>query len=302
MVNDLIFPSSRVPLRRRRILAAIALAAFATLSAVTACTSVSSSLGRTHDAPLALSNVENVSFASGSGSNIHAWLVRGKPGGGAVLLLHGAGSDHTSMTGRAVFLHLLGFTVLAPDLQGNGESAGEHVTYGARESFDASAAVDFLHKTAPGERVGVIGVSMGGAATLLGNGPLGADAFVLESVYPTIRQALSNRLATWFGPLGFAARWFTSPVIGVIAPEIGVTEQELEPIEHIGQIRAPVMIIAGTDDPYTPLVESESLFAHARGVKTFWAIDGAAHEDLHAYGPVEYERRVGGFLERYLRQ
>jgi fermentation-respiration switch protein FrsA (DUF1100 family) len=252
-------------------------------------------------APVASVSLDDVAFTSESGGTIRAWFARGVRGAGAVLLLHGAGSDRKSMSGRATFLHALGFTVLAPDLQANGESPGEHVTYGARESLDASAAMNFLHETVPGERVGVIGVSMGGAATILGRGPITADAFVLESVYPTIRQALSDRLATWFGPLGFAGRWLTSPVMSILGSEIGVTEEELRPIERIGEVRAPLLMIAGTADPYTPLVEAESLFAHARGPKTFWAVDGAAHEDIHAYEPAEYERRVGAFLKEHLR-
>jgi pimeloyl-ACP methyl ester carboxylesterase len=89
------------------------------------------------EAPPAVLKAENVSFPSTSGSEIHAWLSRGKPGAGAVLLLHGVSANRTSMLGRAIFLHELGFTVLAPDFQANGESPGDHVTYGARESFDA---------------------------------------------------------------------------------------------------------------------------------------------------------------------
>jgi uncharacterized protein len=274
---------------------------FVIASLLSACFQESSNSSTVAPAPVASLTVENVAFHSRSGSTIRAWLARGARGGGAVLLLHGAGADRKSMSGRAIFLHAMGFTVLAPDFQANGESPGDHVTYGARESMDASAAMDFLHQTMPGERVGVIGVSMGGAATVLGDGPIAADAFVLESVYPTIRQALSDRLATWFGPLGFAARWLTSPVIDVLAPEIGVTEDELRPIDRIGEVHAPLFVIAGTDDPYTPLVEAESLYAHARGTKTFWAVDGATHEDIHAYKPREYEKRVGSFLARYLR-
>jgi pimeloyl-ACP methyl ester carboxylesterase len=251
--------------------------------------------------PPAELNAENVTFSSASGSQIHAWLVRGQPGAGAVLLLHGVGSNRTSMQGRAQFLHDEGFTVLAPDFQAHGESPGEHVTYGARESLDAAAAMVFLHELAPTERVGVIGVSMGGAASLLGNGPLAANAFVLESVYPTIRQAVSDRLSTWFGPIGGLARMFTSAVIGVAGKMTGVTERELEPIGRIGSIHAPLLLITGTADRYTPLAEAESLYAHAPAPKTFWALDGAGHEDLYDYGRPEYERRVGGFLVKYLR-
>jgi uncharacterized protein len=252
-------------------------------------------------APPAVLNAENVSFPSTSGSEIHAWLSRGKLGAGAVLLLHGVASNRTSMRGRAIFLHRMGFTVLAPDFQAHGESPGKHVTYGARESLDAAAAMKYLNANVPGERVGVIGISMGGAAALLGNGPLPADAFVLESVYPTIRQAVSNRLDTWLGPLGGVARLFTSGLIELFKSETGVAEMELQPIARIGQIHASLLLITGSADPYTPLAEADSLFAHAQPPKQFWVVCGAGHEDLYAYQPIEYERRVGGFLVEQLR-
>jgi pimeloyl-ACP methyl ester carboxylesterase len=251
--------------------------------------------------PPAQLGAKTVVFASASGTLVHAWLSRGRPGMGAVLLLHGVGSNRESMLGRAEFLHNEGFTVLAPDFQAHGESPGEHITFGARESLDAAAAMDYLRDVVPAERIGVIGVSMGGAATLLGPGPILANAFVLESVYPTIRDAVSDRLATWFWPFSAVGRLFTSPLIDVVGSEIGVGELELQPIDRIGRIRAPLLLISGTADPYTPLAEAESLYAHAPARKSFWAVPGAGHEDLHAYAPQEYESRVGSFLERCLR-
>jgi pimeloyl-ACP methyl ester carboxylesterase len=205
------------------------------------------------------------------------------------------------MLHRAEFLHAQGFAVLAPDFQAHGESSGEHVTFGARESLDAAAAMEFLRHAAPNELIGVIGVSMGGAASVLGAAPLAANAFVLESVYPTIRQAVSDRLATWLGPFGFIGRGVTPAVIGIVGAQIGVREDELQPIARIGSIRAPLLLLAGTRDRYTPLAEAESLFARAPQPKSFWAVDGAGHEDLRDYAPAEYERRVGSFLTLALR-
>ncbi len=265
-----------------------------------ACSLAEPARARIGPAPAQL-GATNVTFQSTSGSLIHGWLSRGSLGAGAVLLLHGVGANRESMLGRAEFLHREGFTVLAPDFQAHGESPGEHITFGARESLDAAAALAYLRAAVPSERIGVIGVSMGGAATLLGPGPLTANAFVLESVYPTIRDALSDRLGTWFGPFGAIARWFTSPVLGMIGDEVGVTESELQPIERIGRIGAPLLLISGTVDPYTPLVEAESLYAHAPAQKSFWAVVGAGHEDLHDFAGAEYERRVSAFLVQWLR-
>jgi fermentation-respiration switch protein FrsA (DUF1100 family) len=252
--------------------------------------------------PPASLDAEPVAFQSASGSLIRGWLARGRAGGGAVLLLHGVGANRTSMLGRARFLHAAGYTVLAPDFQAHGESPGEHITFGALESLDAAAAMAFLRTAVPVERVGVIGVSMGGAAAVLGPDPLATDALVLESVYPTIRQATKNRLATWFGPFRAVGRLFAPIVISIVSTEIGVSEKELEPIARVGRVHAPILIASGTDDPYTPLAEAESLYAHAAPPKMFWPVSGARHEDLYEFAPAEYERRVGAFLAEHLRR
>jgi fermentation-respiration switch protein FrsA (DUF1100 family) len=245
---------------------------------------------------------QTVTIQSASGSALRAWIVRGVPGKGAVLLLHGVASDRTSMLTRAQFLHDSGFTVLAPDFQAQGESPGAHITYGARESLDAASALAYLHAIVPDELIGVIGVSMGGAAALLGPGPLKASAFVLESMYPTIRDAVSDRLEAWFWPFGDVGRSLAPTLMGFIGANAGVAEAELQPIERIAQLGAPLMLLAGTIDPYTPLAEAESLYARAAEPKSMWAIEGAGHEDFHAFAPAEYERRVGAFLAHYLRR
>src|SRR4051812_13185302 len=61
--------------------------------------------------------MEAVSFPSRSGSDVRGWFLRGVPGEGAVLLLHGVGDNRTSMVARARFLHRAGYSVLLPDFQ-----------------------------------------------------------------------------------------------------------------------------------------------------------------------------------------
>ena len=246
--------------------------------------------------------VRPVSFASGSGATIRGWYLPGMRGGGAVLLLHGVGSNRSSMVGRARFLHRQGYSVLLPDFQAHGESGGEFITFGSLESFDAAAALDFLRQCSSGERVAAIGVSMGGAAALLGpGGPLHVDALVLESVYPTIRQALEDRLAVWMGPLGRLNRYVAPVVLRSVSAEIGVREEALRPIDRIASAAAPLFLLSGTRDAYTPIAEARALFEHARGPKEFWPVEGAKHEDLYAFTGALYERRVGGFLAAHLR-
>ena len=258
-----------------------------------------SSLARV--APPADLPASTVAFDSPSGSRIRGWYASGIPGRGAVLLLHGVGANRRVMVDRARFLHAAGYAVMLPDFQAHGESPGRFATYGALESLDARAALDFLRARDCGSKVGVIGVSMGGAAVLLGPGPLDADAIVLESVFPSIREATADRLETWLGPAGRLGRLLTRPVVAVGSWRIGVPADSLRPIDRIGSVVAPLFVLAGTADPYTRIAESRALFERAVVPKEWWAVEGARHEDLHAFAPVEYERRVGDFLARTLR-
>lgn len=201
------------------------------------------------------------------------------------------------MLGRARFLASAGYSLLLVDFRGHGDSSAARSTYGGLESHDAHAAVEFLRAALPAERIGVIGISMGGAAALLGPSPLPVQALVLESVYPTIDDAVRDRLRAWLGSVGQA---LVPVVLGSLLPRECVAAEDLRPIERIHEQTAPVFVLAGTADRYTTVQESRDLFAHAREPKAFWEVDGAAHVDLHAFSGAEYERRVGAFLARHL--
>jgi len=221
----------------------------------------------------------------------------GQSGRGAVVLMHGVRANRLSMIDRARFLARAGYTVLLFDFQAHGESSGNQITFGYRESMDAQSAVQYLRANAPGEQIALIGVSMGGAAALLSSPPLDVKAMVLEMVYPTADQAISNRLTARFG---IAGKLFVPLLAWQLRPRLGVSANELRPIDKVGQISAAKLFIAGSEDKYTPLNESRQMFASARDPKEFWIVNGAGHEDLYRFEGREYERRVLDFFSRYL--
>jgi pimeloyl-ACP methyl ester carboxylesterase len=210
-----------------------------------------------------------------------------------VLLLHGVRANRLQMLGRMRLLYRHGFSVLACDFQAHGESAGGHITFGYLEARDARAAFDHLRRAFPDERAGVIGVSLGGAAAVLADPPLEADALVLEAVFASFQQAVENRLAILLGKRGrFLAPLFLSQV----RPRLGFEPHLLQPAARIGGLRAPLFLIAGDADARATLAETNALYARASAPKELWVIAGAGHVDFERYAPEEYVRRVVAFL------
>lgn len=239
----------------------------------------------------------DVSIKSSSGALVHGWFAPG-PGRGAVLLLHGVRANRLSMLDRARFLHDAGYSVMLIDFQASGESSGDAITFGYLESRDAAAALAELRRLAPGERVGVIGTSLGGAAVLLADPPLNADAIVLEQVYPTLSQALDDRLELHAGAVG---RWFAPLLAVTIKPRLGVTMEQMRPIDRISEIHVPKLLIVGDADRHTRIAESMAMYQAAAEPKALWVIHGAAHVDLCRFGGKEYRVRLLAFLDQWLR-
>lgn len=240
----------------------------------------------------------SVAFQSQSGARLRGWFLPGKPKQGAVLLLHGIHATRTAMLNRGRFLNQAGYAVFLFDFQAHGESSGDRITFGWRESQDAQTALTLLRELAPGEKVGVIGVSMGGAAALLASPRLEVDALVLEMVYPDIETAVSNRLTM---RLGNWAAVLTPGLTLQLKPRLGVSPESLCPLRQLHDVTAPKLIIAGTNDLHTTIAESRHMFQTAAEPKQYWEVSGAAHVDLYNFATIEYETRVGAFLATYLR-
>ena len=209
-----------------------------------------------------------------------------------VLLLHGMGGDRRSTLPRARLLVAAGISVLLIDQQAHGETPGEHITLGWRESADVHATLEWLRERDPARRIGVIGVSLGGASFLLGGTTPHVDALVLEAVHPRLRRAIENRVGRWFAPF----------LMIQIEPRLGVPIANLNPVRHVAAVDAPVLVVGGALDANTTQQETRDLFAAARDPKELWIVPGAAHEDFSMIDPDGYRRHVVAFLWRHLRR
>ena len=241
--------------------------------------------------------VEPVSFPSTSGATLRGWLVAGVTNRGVVILQHGVRANRLEMLGRARLFSRAGYTVLLYDFQAHGESTGKKITFGFLESRDAQAAVAFVKQKFPGRPLAVVGVSLGAAAAVLAQPPLEVQALVLEMMYPTIVEATKDRFEMHLGPLD---RCLSPLLTAQLKLRIGVGVEDLRPITQVAQITAPKLFLAGTEDKHTKFSEAEAIFRQAAEPKSFAPFQGAHHEDLIRFDPVQYQKVVLKFLEEHL--
>lgn len=241
-----------------------------------------------------------VRLAYGANQHLAGWLLPGRPGEGAVLLLHGVRGNRLQMLARARWLQQEGVASLLVDLPSHGESSGERIGFGRLEAPAVDAALAWLRAQLPGERIGAIGVSLGGASLLFADRHPALDVLVIESVYPTIEDAVHNRLAMRLG--GVMAQGLTPLLLAQLPWRLGFGTDQLRPIDAIRTARAPVLVASGKQDEHTPWAETASLYAAAPEPKALWAVAGAAHVDLHDFAPAAYEARIGPWLHQHLRR
>lgn len=251
--------------------------------------------GAHYAVPAAGAGVRTVALRAG-GQPVEGWLLEGR-GKGALLLLHGIRADRRQMLARARFLNAAGYTVLLIDLPGHGASPAPAITFGLKEGQAVDSALRWLRARYPDEKLGVIGVSLGAASYVLCEACPRVDAVVLESMYPTIEEAIEDRLRLRIGPL---AAPVSKLLLWQLPLRLDIDPGQLRPIARMPALGAPVLVASGAADLHTTIAETRRIHAAAGGDKLLWEVPGAAHVDLHAYAPSEYERRITGFLARHL--
>jgi dipeptidyl aminopeptidase/acylaminoacyl peptidase len=248
-------------------------------------------------APVFSPDEERIALKVADGLTIKGTFLPGasntSPG---ILMLHGVQSSRAQFRRSALWLQAQGFAVLAIDFRGHGESAQVQRSFGVYESRDARSAFDWLKARQAGAKIGVVGASLGGAAALIGDtGPLPADALVLQAVYPDIRHAIRNRIAT---RAGVTVTTLAEPLLSFQGPlRYGRWPDAISPIAAISNFRGPVLIIGGGADLSTPPDETRALARAADEKAELWMVEGANHPEIAAMDSDAYRQRIGAFFK-----
>lgn len=281
----------------RQPLGALAALVLVGMAAVAALLLVGHLLTRAPDAQRHSPAEHRLELRDAEGRRIAATALPGRPGAGAVLILHQRHAGRQAMQGRASALQQQGVAVLSIDLPGHGDSDGERRGYGRLEVPAVRAAWDWMQREWPAERKAVIGISLGAAAWVFADASPKPAAVVLEMLYSRLDEAIDNRLRL---RLGDAGPWLRPLLSWQLPLWVGGGLDEHKPIETLRALGAPLLLVAGSADLHVTAEQSRRLFAAAGEPKSLWMLDGAPHTDFQAYDPVGYREQVIGFLLQHL--
>lgn len=186
---------------------------------------------------------ESLTLPNGS----RAWLVRGPPGAGIVVICHGRSR---SKAWSLPFIRVLGkdHSVLTFDFPGHGECPYGRIGAGLGEADVVDEALELV-RSRGFDRVLLYGCSLGGAAALISQGrcqhPL-VRGVMTDGTFAAWRDIVDNKVAK------FTPGYLRSAVLRVFGWITGRDIRAANPIDYVRNIKVPVHFVHGTADKLVP--------------------------------------------------
>jgi pimeloyl-ACP methyl ester carboxylesterase len=214
-------------------------------------------------------------IAVGEGQKLHAWWLKAdRPDAPVMLYLHGARWNLTGSVTRIDRWRQLGFSVLAVDYRGFGQSSDVAPTEAVAYE-DAEAMWRYLGKMAPGRPRYIVGHSLGGAiAVELARRHPDASGLVLEATFTSVADMIGE------------SSWGFLPVSLILT-------QKFDALTRIPEVKVPVLVAHGTRDSIVPIAMGERLYGAASAPKRFIRVEGAGHHNLSGTGFEQYRSALG---------
>lgn len=205
-------------------------------------------------------------LVTADGISLAGWYIPAASGAGpeapTIVLAHGHGVNKSDLLGRAELLHPE-YNLVMVDFRGHGQSEDAQSTIGLLERNDLRAVVDWLEETKRPSAIGLLGVSMGGAAAASeARGDDRVTALVLESTHATLANALEARLERQGYPLALPGAW--AIMLGGLV-RTGQDMSAADPVQAVADYgERPLLLVTGGRDDTIGGGDADALLAAAR--------------------------------------
>jgi fermentation-respiration switch protein FrsA (DUF1100 family) len=224
---------------------------------------------------------QDIYFASEDGVKLHAWFIPAPNSVATLLWFHGNAGNLSHRLDNIQRLKRLNLNIFIFDYRGYGRSEGapdeEGIYKDSRAAYKQVLAMDGVSA----DSLFLFGRSLGGicAVETAMNHP--ARGLILESVFTN--SADMSRTVFPLIPLGWAVR------------------SKLDAVGKVPHLKLAKLFLHDTRDEIVPYDLGRKLFEKAGNPKTFYAIEGAGHNDTYILGGVEYYDALNRFITETLK-
>lgn len=234
---------------------------------------------------------ETVRLETQDGVELAAWIVPAtNESASAIVVAHGYPASKADVLPLVAPLAEDHHLVLV-DQRGLGDSEGT-TTLGIREPLDVQAGIEAAREIQGVERVGLIGFSMGAAAAIQAAASTPVDAVLAQAAYADL-ETLAPSVFDGLGPLADPA----GHLLLAYARLTGLDPSQARPVDAIGDVGAPVLLVHGTEDETIPADHSRRLASQSPDAK-LCLVEEAAHGEAGTHP--EYVPRLRAFFDENL--
>ena len=233
---------------------------------------------------------EEVRFSTDNNKSLYGWWIpaaKQPKTAPTLILVHGWSRNLGRMLRYIQHLHPFNYNLLAFDARHHGSSDKDDHASMYKFGRDVVAAVQYtLSRDIDAEKIGVIGLSIGGAGATYAAAlepaikavvTVGAPAHPVDVMQHEFKKHHLPQFIHWL-------------ILKQIEIKIGVKYEEFAPVNNIAKAKASFMVIHGEDDEVVLPFQGKKLSEAARqGQCDHWSIAGRSHSNCH-HEPGFWER------------
>lgn len=238
------------------------------------------------------------------GIRLKTWYIPSQLAEPLVILVPGYEGTRETLLPGIQFFHEVGYSTLAIDPRGQGESDGESIC-GSYLASDLGKIVQFFNQKGVSKFV-LFGVSLGAVGSIIAGAQNEEVVGVIaDSAFANLRQGLRHSPSCQASILfdnSLLYKLFQAFVPIYIHNAFGEfidPTKATDALSHVKDVRN-ILLIHGKNDTVIPVENAYLLFEKAQktpGIKELWIYEGDHAEGFMKH-PTEYKRKVLGFIKR----
>lgn len=220
--------------------------------------------------------------------------VKNKKSHKYMLLLHGYNNSSRTCGKYALLFNARGYNCLAPDARRCGESKGRGITFGYYERSDAEQWIEEIYKMDPEAEIGLFGISLGAATSILIASLRSDIKFVVSycsfSSFKDIILDKGKALYSDFIKIMYPSIVFASFLL------TGARADLVDVAAAIKNVECPVLIMHSKADAFTPVSHANRLY-QAKPDAYFHTFEKSPHAKAYSTETKAFKDFIYNFLD-----